>query len=72
VYAQAQLGEVNGIGQTIAALVRGLGPAMGGLLWSACLALHMPGQQFAPFAAVALLAVGAWWVYGKVHLPALK
>ncbi len=68
---KSQLGEVNGVGQTVAAAVRGAGPALGGLLWAACLALHAPGQQFLPFAVVACLAIAGWVTAGYIVLPNL-
>jgi hypothetical protein len=35
-----QLGTINGIGQTVAAGARSVGPALGGLLWSLSVKLH--------------------------------
>eukprot|EP00967_Tisochrysis_lutea_P067569 scaffold88276_cov15-Tisochrysis_lutea.AAC.1 len=55
----SQLGTVNGIGQTMAALVRGLGPALGGIMWAASLSFKHAGQQAFPFTLVALVAIAA-------------
>ena len=35
-----QLGTLNGIGQTVAAAARSVGPALGGVLWSVSTRLH--------------------------------
>ncbi len=35
-----QLGTINGIGQTVAAAARSIGPALGGLLWSLSVKIH--------------------------------
>lgn len=35
-----QLGTLNGIGQTVAAAARSVGPALGGVLWSISTRLH--------------------------------
>ena len=35
-----QLGTINGIGQTVAAGARSVGPALGGLLWSLSVKIH--------------------------------
>ena len=60
-----QLGEVNGMGQCLAALVRGLGPAIAGLEWSA--SLNGPGgAQFAPFVSIAAMALLGTVLYGRV------
>lgn len=60
-----QLGSINGIGQTVASAVRGIGPAVGGLLFSMALGLHKPGQQFLPWAIVTSAALAAWALYGR-------
>lgn len=67
-----QLGDVNGVGQTLAAFVRGIGPALGGILWAASLGLHVPGHQFLTFAVIALVAVGNWFLFGHVSVRGLK
>ena len=60
-----QLGEVNGMWQCLAALVRGLGPAIAGLEWSA--SLNGPGgAQFAPFVSIAAMALLGTVLYGQV------
>ncbi|KXZ56025.1 hypothetical protein GPECTOR_2g1577 [Gonium pectorale] len=70
--APEQLGAVNGVGQTLAALVRGVGPATGGLLWAASVGLHAAGQQFLTFAFIAVLAVGNYVLFRFVRLPGMK
>jgi hypothetical protein len=65
-----QLGAVNGAGQSLASFVRGLGPAVGGLLWAAAVTLHRGGAQALPFGAISLCVVGAWGVYRGVAPPA--
>lgn len=69
----AQLGAVNGAGQTLASLVRGVGPAVGGVMWAAALQLQLPGQQYMPFVVISCITVGAWLLYCFVKpLDALK
>lgn len=70
--AQEQLGAVNGVGQTLAALVRGVGPALGGILWAASLGLHARGQQFVTFVIIAAVAAGTIVLYRFVRLPGMK
>lgn len=53
----SQLGAVNGAGQTLASLVRGLGPLLGGVVWGA--ALRVARGQFLVFAMAAGVALGA-------------
>lgn len=60
------------MGQTLAALVRGVGPALGGILWAASLGLHSAGQQFLTFVIIAVVAIGNFFLYGFVRLPNLK
>ncbi len=67
-----QLGVVNGVGQTLASLVRGIGPALGGVLWAAFLQVPMPGRQFLTFVAVAVTALAADLVYRRVSLSKLQ
>jgi|APGre2960657404_1045060.scaffolds.fasta_scaffold93346_1 hypothetical protein len=68
----SQLGAVNGFGQSVASLVRGLGPALGGLLWSSSLALGGAGHQFLPFAAVSLAALGGAAVFCHPRLREVR
>lgn len=49
---RSQLGAINGAGQAVAAFVRALGPALGGVLWGASLHLPVPGHQYFVFALV--------------------
>lgn len=51
------MGAVNGLGQTVAALVRALGPALAGVMWAASLALPFQGHQYVPFLALACAAL---------------
>ncbi|KAJ3208742.1 hypothetical protein HK099_008651 [Clydaea vesicula] len=53
-----QLGFVNGVGQTTAALVRAIGPAFGGILWSWSLTnkLNFPFNYFFIFILLAILS----------------
>jgi MFS family permease len=63
-----QLGAVNGVGQSLASLARGVGPALGGLLWGLTVHLqgHVHGAQLLPFACVAGTAVVALLLYSFV------
>jgi hypothetical protein len=63
----SQLGAVNGVGQTLASLVRGLGPLCGGLAWG--LAAHVAGGQFLVFGAVACVALAAAALFGFLRVP---
>lgn len=64
-----QLGAVNGVGQSLASLARGVGPAVGGLLWGMTVHLqgHVAGAQLLPFACVAGTAVVALLLYAFVR-----
>jgi MFS family permease len=64
-----QLGEVNGVGQSLASLARGVGPAVGGLLWGITVHLQgrVAGAQLLPFACVAATAVTALVIYAFVQ-----
>jgi hypothetical protein len=68
--ALGQLGAVNGVGQTLASLVRGIGPAVGGVLWGAFLQVPRPGSPFLTYLAVAATALAADLVYRRVSEPA--
>lgn len=63
-----QLAVVNGVGQTLASFVRGVGPAMGGVLWAVSLGLQSSGQQFLSYGIVASSALGALIVYYVVRV----
>jgi MFS family permease len=58
-----QLGEVNGLGQSLAALARALGPALGGSLWSALgptvSAVPAAARGFVVFGCCALVLAAA-------------
>lgn len=62
-----QLGEVNGAGQALAALVRGLGPAIAGLEWGSSVRSSVAGSQFAAFVTVAATALLGVALYGRVR-----
>lgn len=64
-----QLGQVNGVGQSLASLARGGGPAAGGMLWGAAVHAQLPGAQLLPYAIVALSAVAGWVLYQFVTMP---
>ena len=61
-----QLGEVNGMGQCLAALVRGLGPAIAGLEWGASVKSSTQGAHFLPFLSISLMALIGIVLYGEV------
>lgn len=76
------LGGINGVGQTLASLARGLGPAAAGAGWGLAVWWRQGVQaggrpaaggggllptQFAPFLAVAAVAVVIYWWYGKAE-----
>jgi hypothetical protein len=64
-----QLGQVNGVGQSLASLARGLGPGLGGVLWGASVRLGTPGAVLLPYGLVAGTALGGWLIYCFVHMP---
>ncbi|GBF96387.1 MFS general substrate transporter [Raphidocelis subcapitata] len=60
----AQLGAVNGAGQTLASLVRGLGPLLGGAAWG--LAARARGGQFAVFGGVGAVALAGMAAFAAI------
>jgi hypothetical protein len=66
----SQLGAVNGAGQTLASLVRGLGPLTGGLLWG--VALRVPHGAFLVFGLCACIAAGALLLFAGIRPLALE
>ena len=62
----SQLGEVNGMGQLLASLVRGIGPALAGLEWAASVRSSARFAQFGAFALVALTSLGGLALYARV------
>eukprot|EP00884_Botryococcus_braunii_P001000 jgi/Botrbrau1/10900/Bobra.0025s0073.1 len=62
------IGAVNGAGQSLASIARGVGPALGGLFWSASVSVHMPAHQVIPFGVVAASFVALYRIYTHVHL----
>lgn len=69
-----QLGQVNGMGQSLAAFVRGAGPAIGGWLWSVSLATGLPYHQFLIFAGLSLASICMTYIYlpRVLHIPGLS
>jgi hypothetical protein len=74
---EGKLGAVNGAGQSLASLVRALGPALGGLSWGWSHQLAAaPGwpawlpPQFLPFAGAAALLFATDTVYWNYQPPA--
>jgi hypothetical protein len=61
--AHGQVGRVNGIGQALASLVRAIGPAMGGSLWSLSVATAVPGSPFIVFGFVSVSAIAGYCLY---------
>ncbi|WIA44282.1 hypothetical protein OEZ86_007089 [Tetradesmus obliquus] len=64
-----QLGQVNGVGQSLASLARGLGPGLGGVLWGAAVGFNSPGAALLPYGLVAGVALGGWGIYWFVAMP---
>jgi hypothetical protein len=62
----SQLGEVNGMGQLLASLVRGIGPALAGLEWAASVRSSAQFAQFGAFTLVALTSLGGLVLYARV------
>jgi hypothetical protein len=59
-----QLGAVNGVGQTLASLARGVGPAAAGVLWGATVeGVRVPGAQMVPYLMVAITAIVGLVIY---------
>ncbi|CAL8469413.1 g8954 [Coccomyxa elongata] len=62
-----QIGPVNGAGNTLAAGMRALGPALSGQLWALSLATGMKHNQFFAFGVVACAFIGTRFLYGFMH-----
>ncbi|KAI8101150.1 hypothetical protein M9435_001258 [Picochlorum sp. BPE23] len=67
------LGEVNGLGQTLASGVRALGPFLGGVMWASSIRLfaimgNAWGHQFVPFALSALVAFCTLFIYYNIDI----
>jgi MFS family permease len=62
-----QLGAANGLGQSLAAFARAVGPVSGGLLWAASTQWHFPMHSWAVF--VAMAAVGGVLLVVSRRLP---
>lgn len=60
-----QLGAVNGLAQTVAALARAVGPAVGGFLWSLSAHLHIIYINY--ICAVAIFMVMQYLVHQLPH-----
>lgn len=72
------LGEVNGLGQTLASGVRALGPFLGGVMWAGSIRLFklfgsgddtVWGHQFLPFMLSTTIAGCCMSIYLKLHIP---
>ena len=71
------LGEVNGLGQTLASSVRALGPFLGGVMWAGSIRLFsflggeqkVWGHQFLPFLLSTTVAGFCIPIYMKLHIP---
>ena len=59
-------GEVNGAGQALVALVRGLAPFMGGYFWSLSVASSVPHSQYAVFLFDAVWSIPAFILYQRI------
>ena len=67
------LGEVNGLGQTLASGVRALGPFLGGVMWASSIRLFAImgdawGHQFLPFGLSALVALCTLLIYYNIDI----
>ena len=61
-----KMATANGVGQTLAAAARTVGPALGGLLWSAALKAHLPGGGAVVFAVAGVMCASVLaltWLY---------
>ena len=67
--ADRHLGEVNGLGQSIGALARAVGPALGGLLWSLSRQFNF---IFANFIGVATLLLISQILDSHISPPKVK
>ena len=54
---KAHIGAVNGVGQALASFVRGIGPALGGTLWSLSISSGWAGSEFFVFVLISSLGV---------------
>mmetsp|Transcript_48489 Transcript_48489/g.155107 ORF Transcript_48489/g.155107 Transcript_48489/m.155107 type:complete len:116 (-) Transcript_48489:75-422(-) len=61
-----RIGEINGVGQTCAAMVRAFGPALGGAVWGYSTRLAFRGHQFVVFSIMSLTALA---LLGHYSLP---
>ena len=61
-------GHVNGIAQAIISCCRGLGPALGGAMWSAAVAMAkwLPLHQMLPFAVATALTCVPWTLASRL------
>ena len=60
------IGAINGAGQTLASLVRAIGPALGGVLWGGVTSLHWPGAQALPFLCVSVSLLCCQGIYAQL------
>lgn len=63
------LGRVNGVGQTLAAVVRGAGPYLAGLFWGISTEMEVTGQQYLAFALDAMITLSIPLLYARVEIP---
>lgn len=64
----SQIGAVNGASQTLAALARAAGPAIGGNVWATFSKLTTAGVQYLPFAAIVVGIAATELLYAFVKL----
>ena len=62
-------GEVNGTSQSLASLVRAVGPFFGGLLWGVFSGLALPGAQLIPFAIISAITLATALIY--IFMPTI-
>ncbi|KAK9841370.1 hypothetical protein WJX74_004626 [Apatococcus lobatus] len=63
---KAQLGIVNAVGSLLAAGVRSVGPALGGLVWGSSIAI--PAHQYTVFCAMSLGLLSILLIYARVRI----
>lgn len=66
-----QIGAVNGAGQAVAAFVRGLAPAFGGMLWSLSVSSSNPQSQYVVFIVAVVFCFAAFVLYKVVTRTSL-
>ena len=61
-----QVGKANGLGQTFASLVRGLGPSFAGILWSWSTTQNWTGRSYTAYALAVILMIILFGVWIKI------